>query len=59
MRFFIIGIFCLFCGAAFAQTSTDAQKVTSVTYVNTMSNTVALEKPNTTVPEGRALMWIE
>jgi hypothetical protein len=62
MRFVIVGTFCLFVGAVFAETSVtpvSAQKVSSVTYVDKMSNTVALEKPKTPAPEGRALMWIE
>ena len=62
MRFFVVGIFCLFVGAAFAETSVTpvaSQKVSSVTYVDKMSNTVALEKPKNPAPEGRALMWIE
>ena len=62
MRFFVVGIFCFFVGGAFAEASVApvaSQKVSSVTYVDKMSNTVALEKPKTPAPEGRALMWIE
>lgn len=60
MRFFVAGIFLCLCGVAFADTTTEKpSKVSSVTYVNTMSNSVALEKPSTPIPEGRALMWIE
>ena len=60
MRFFIVGIFLCVCGVAFADTTTEKpSKVSSVTYVDAMSNSVALGKPTTPIPEGRALMWIE
>jgi hypothetical protein len=72
MRFLLIGIICLFCGAAFAEettvtnentagadTTVVTQKVPNSTYVDLMANSVPINRPEVNAPAGRALVWIE
>ena len=73
MRLLLVGIICLFCGAAFAEetpvtggtgsadttVSNVAQQVPNRKYVDLMANSVPIERPSDNAPEGRALVWIE
>ena len=73
MRLLLVGIICLFCGAAFAEdapvtggtdiadttVSNVAQQVPNRKYVDLMANSVPVGKPSDNAPEGRALVWIE
>lgn len=60
MRLLLIGIMCLFCGAAFADGAANTQQqVPNVAYVNSRVDTIAIGKPAETAPDGRALVWIE
>ncbi len=59
MRIFAVMFLALFCMTSHVQAAAVEPKVPSATYVNKMSNTVPLKKPETPAPEGRALIWIE
>lgn len=69
MRLLLVGIICLFCGAAFAEEATTPagnenttitmQQVPNTTYVDSMSNSVSVGRPSGGAPAGRALVWIE
>ena len=69
MRLLLDGIFCLFCGAAFAEeapvtggtetVSNVTQQVPNRTYVDLMANSVPVGQPSVNAPAGRALVWIE
>ena len=73
MRLLLVGIICLFCGAAFAEeapvaggtgtadttVSNVAQQVPNRKYVDLMANSVPVGKPSDNAPEHRALVWIE